>query len=103
MQMKSKSLITTDANGTSNSKAKRISRRLPTHRPPTHPGEMLMEEFLKTLELPILSYLNDTQLYVHCASDGHSVFDVAPWRAERELEQWRPIARWLSRHIVEPA
>ena len=62
-----------------------------------------LEEFLKTLELPILSYLNDTQLYVHCARDGHSVFDVAPWRAERELEQWRPIARWLSRHIVEPA
>jgi antitoxin HigA-1 len=25
------------------------SRRLPTHRPPTHPGEMLLEEFLKPL------------------------------------------------------
>ena len=24
-------------------------RRLPTHRPPTHPGEMLLEEFLKPL------------------------------------------------------
>ena len=23
--------------------------RIPTHRPPTHPGEMLMEEFLKPL------------------------------------------------------
>ncbi|MBI4574361.1 MAG: HigA family addiction module antidote protein [candidate division NC10 bacterium] len=26
-----------------------VSRRLPTHRPPTHPGEMLLEEFLKPL------------------------------------------------------
>jgi len=26
-------------------------RRLPTQRPPTHPGEMLAEEFLKPLEL----------------------------------------------------
>ena len=25
--------------------------RIPTHRPPTHPGEMLLEEFLKPLEL----------------------------------------------------
>ena len=25
--------------------------RLPTHRPPTHPGEMLREEFLKPLEM----------------------------------------------------
>ena len=26
-----------------------VQRRLPTHRPPTHPGEMLFEEFLKPL------------------------------------------------------
>ncbi len=25
--------------------------RIPTHRPPTHPGEMLLEEFLKPLKL----------------------------------------------------
>ena len=26
-----------------------VQRRLPTHRPPTHPGEMLLEEFLVPL------------------------------------------------------
>ena len=26
-----------------------VRRRLPTHRPPTYPGEMLLEEFLKPL------------------------------------------------------
>ncbi len=26
-----------------------VLRRLPAHRPPTHPGEMLLEEFLKPL------------------------------------------------------
>ncbi len=26
-----------------------VARRLPTHRPPTHPGEMLLEEFLRPL------------------------------------------------------
>ncbi|MBL0938496.1 MAG: HigA family addiction module antidote protein [Gemmatimonadaceae bacterium] len=26
-----------------------VERRLPTHQPPTHPGEMLLEEFLKPL------------------------------------------------------
>ena len=29
--------------------AARLGRRLPTHQPPTHPGEMLLEEFLKPL------------------------------------------------------
>ena len=28
-----------------------VARRLPTDRPPTHPGEMLLEEFLKPLEI----------------------------------------------------
>lgn len=28
-----------------------MQRRLPSHRPPTHPGEMLLEEFLKPLGL----------------------------------------------------
>ena len=59
-----------------------------------------LEEFLKMLELPILSYIHDAQLYVHCARDGYSVFDVAPSRAEREVEQWQPIRRWLGRHII---
>jgi antitoxin HigA-1 len=40
MPMKSKSQITTD-----------IGRRLPRNRPPTHPGEMLFEEFVKPLGL----------------------------------------------------
>ena len=26
-----------------------VQRRLPSHRPPTHPGEMLLEEFLRPL------------------------------------------------------
>lgn len=28
-----------------------VQRRLPTHRPPTHPGEMLLEEFLIPLDI----------------------------------------------------
>ena len=28
-----------------------IQRRLPIHQPPTHPGEMLLEEFLQPLEI----------------------------------------------------
>jgi len=28
-----------------------VARRLPTHQPPTHPGEMLLEEFLKPLRI----------------------------------------------------
>ena len=40
MPTKSKSQITTN-----------VTRRLPRNRPPTHPGEMLFEEFVKPLDL----------------------------------------------------
>lgn len=43
--MTSKSLTTTRARAT----GRLVARRLPTHQPPTHPGEMLLEEFLKPL------------------------------------------------------
>ena len=33
-----------------------LERRLPTHRPPTHPGEMLLEEFLKPLGITQSSF-----------------------------------------------
>jgi len=49
MPTKSKSQTTTKA--VKNSAAEKTSRRLPAHRPPTHPGEMLLEEFLKPLGL----------------------------------------------------
>ena len=42
MPTRSKSLTTTD---------RYVARRLPKDRPPTHPGEMLLEEFLKPLGL----------------------------------------------------
>jgi antitoxin HigA-1 len=45
MPTKSKSPITTEGAGG----APLVQKRLPTHRPPTHPGEMLLEEFLKPL------------------------------------------------------
>ncbi len=45
MPTTSKSRTTTKGAGV----APLVPRRLPTHRPPTHPGEMVLEEFLKPL------------------------------------------------------
>ena len=45
MPTRSRSRITTSAGGGD----ALVARRLPTERPPTHPGEMLLEEFLKPM------------------------------------------------------
>ena len=50
MPTKSKSRTTTEtSSGEKRGRARLVARRLPTQRPPTHPGEMLLEEFLKPL------------------------------------------------------
>jgi chromosome partitioning protein len=55
-----------------------------------------LQQFLATLKLPVLGPLRDTQNYVHVAARGLTLWDVAPGRVERDLEQWQPITRWLS-------
>ena len=56
-----------------------------------------LDEFLKTFEFPVVAHLRDTQVYVHCARDGASVFDLPRSRGEQDWEQWRPLTRWISR------
>ena len=47
MQAKSRSRTTTSR--TARTRTPLVQRRLPSEQPPTHPGEMLLEEFLKPL------------------------------------------------------
>lgn len=56
-----------------------------------------LEQFLATLDLPILAYLRETQVYVNAAFEGKSLFDLPPYLAERELEQWAFLLGWLKR------
>jgi antitoxin HigA-1 len=51
MPMKSRSRTTTERERSRHGERATSARRLPAHRPPTHPGEMLREEFLKPLGL----------------------------------------------------
>ena len=55
-----------------------------------------LHEFVETLKLPVLSYLRDTQNYVHLAARGLTLFDVAPGRVEKDLAQWNGICKWLD-------
>lgn len=55
-----------------------------------------LQAFVKGLGLPVLGELRPTQNYVHLAARGLTLFDVAPGRVERDLEQWAGLCRWLD-------
>ncbi|MEO8306199.1 MAG: ParA family protein [Betaproteobacteria bacterium] len=59
-----------------------------------------LDEFLKAFAFPVVTHLRDTQVYVHCARDGASVFDLPRSRGEQDWEQWKPLTRWISRHAA---
>ena len=39
-------------------------------------------------DVPVVGWLRDTQNYVQLAARGLTLWDVAPSRVERDLEQW---------------
>ena len=56
-----------------------------------------LQRFVEGLGLPVLGFLRDTQNYVQIAAHGATLWDVAPSRVEKDLEQWQPLIEWAHR------
>jgi chromosome partitioning protein len=59
-----------------------------------------LDTFLAESDFPVIAHLRDTQVYVHCARDGASVFDLPRSRGEQDWDQWKPLTRWIARHAT---
>ena len=59
-----------------------------------------LDEFLAPLSLDVISHIRDSQLYVHAARDGLSIFDLPRSRAEDAWSDWPPIFQWLQQHVA---
>jgi chromosome partitioning protein len=57
---------------------------------------LTLEQFLKGLDLPVIAYLREAQVYVNAAFEGKTLFDLPPSLAQRELEQWAFMLNWLE-------
>lgn len=55
-----------------------------------------LAHYVSNLGLPVLGYLRDTQNYVQLAAHGATVWDVAPSRVEKDLEQWQEVVKWVQ-------
>ena len=55
-----------------------------------------LRKFVESLDVQVLSYLRDTQYYLHMAAHGLSLFDITPSKVQKDLEQWQPICQWLD-------
>ena len=55
-----------------------------------------LEQFMAAQDLPVLAYLRNTQNYVNAAFEGKSLFDLPHHIAERDLEPWAELMRWVE-------
>ena len=55
-----------------------------------------LHTYLATLAVPVVAWLRDTQNYVQLAAHGLTLWDVAPSRVERDLEQWAALQDWIK-------
>ncbi len=55
-----------------------------------------LEAFLAQFNLPVLTYLRDTQVYVNAAFNGLSIFDLPEYLGGRDIEQWQPLLDWID-------
>ncbi len=55
-----------------------------------------LAHYVGQLGIPALGTLRDTQNYVQLAAVGASLWDVAPSRVEKDVEQWQDLLKWVG-------
>lgn len=55
-----------------------------------------LSHYVNNLGLPVLGFLRDTQNYVQLAAHGTTIWDVAPSRVEKDIEQWQDLIKWVE-------
>lgn len=61
-----------------------------------------LHAFLKSLKIPFITSLRDTQNYIHAEDKGLGIFEMAPSRVWQDLEQWDPLIKWLRSKRSRP-
>ena len=54
-----------------------------------------LEAFLKSLKIPFIATLRDSQNYIRAEERGLGIFELAPSAIEHDMEQWEPLIKWL--------
>ena len=55
-----------------------------------------LEAFLKSLKIPFVATLRDTQNYIRAEERGLGIFELAPSSVAQDVEQWEPLLNWLD-------
>jgi chromosome partitioning protein len=52
--------------------------------------------FLRSLDIPLVATLRDTQNYVRAAQTGTGLHEMPRWQVGRDLDDWEELTNWLD-------
>lgn len=61
----------------------------------TRVSQALMR-FLRSLDIPLVATLRDTQNYVRSAESGIGIYEMPRWQVRQDLEEWQELLTWLD-------
>lgn len=61
-----------------------------------------LDEYLSKLRVPYLGHLRDAQNYVRAYTRGLGVWELPPYLATPDWDQWLPIVQWLESKKSQP-
>lgn len=73
--------------------ANRVRNSMPVYEP--------LERFLRSLSLPFLTRLSDSDRYINAAEKGLGVFEMDPAEVEPERQEFMPIISWLDVRVPD--
>jgi chromosome partitioning protein len=64
-------------------------------------AEEMVRDWAASVQLPYITSLRATQLYVRAVENGLSIFDMPLGVSQADREQWRPIVHWLGDKVFK--
>ncbi|MDE2091031.1 MAG: ParA family protein [Gammaproteobacteria bacterium] len=55
-----------------------------------------LQLFLRSLDIPFVASLRDTQNYVHAAEAGLAIHELESYKARADMHDWRALIHWLE-------
>lgn len=59
--------------------------------------------FLRSLDIPLVATLRDTQNYVRAAQTGTGIHEMPAWQVGKDLHDWEELGLWLDSREPAPA
>ena len=55
-----------------------------------------LENYLRSLDIPFITSLRDTQNYIHASELGTGIHNLTKNNAQRDMQQWQELINWIE-------